>query len=124
MVIDNTIKAALGLLLEECDFNKSEMARKLEVTRAYAGKLLDGKSKYFEPKTWARIEPILKPYIKQVEQAVGLDCPLQGECPLVDKDMLRIVEFLSKPENEAEKYKLLEKVMGSLYKEKSQDTRA
>ena len=63
-VIDDKIMAAIARLRVVCDGNNSEIARKFGVTRSHIGNIFKGKVTYFEPKTWERIEPILRPYIK------------------------------------------------------------
>ncbi len=63
-IIDDNIYAALHKLKLVCGGTNAELGRKLGLSRAYIGKLINGKSNYFEEKTWERIEPILRPYIK------------------------------------------------------------
>lgn len=41
----------------------SEVAEKLNLSRAHIGRILKGKINYFEDDTWKRIEPILSPYM-------------------------------------------------------------
>jgi hypothetical protein len=77
-----------------------EVAKRLGVSSKHVGKILAEDVKYFEDRTWERIEPLITPYIRL---SSGTVLNLTDE----EKD---IIEFLRKKENRRDFLKLLLKV--------------
>lgn len=48
-------------------YNNQAIAEKLGISPMHVGRVLAGKTSHFEDNTWAKIEPILKPYLEQAE---------------------------------------------------------
>lgn len=79
------------------------VARKLGVSSKHVGKILTEDVKYFEDKTWERIEPLIVPYIRfNSDSAVNLT-----------QEEKEVIEYLRKPENRRDFLELLLKIEDS-----------
>ncbi|MEI3002747.1 MAG: S24 family peptidase [Victivallis sp.] len=63
------------------------LADKLGLSRMHIGRILKGKINYFEDDTWQRIEPLLKPYIKD-------SVTLLSKCDFVAVPLLSVAQAM------------------------------
>lgn len=92
-IIDDAIYQALRQLHEECGTNVA-LARRLGISDSLVTRILHRKSNFFKDKTWEKIEPQLKPFLRST-------CA-QGyvECPLADKHLAPLLKNILSINNE------------------------
>ncbi|MBN2641510.1 MAG: hypothetical protein JXR78_07650 [Victivallales bacterium] len=104
-IIDEGIMTALSKMRLSHDGKNIRLAEKLGLTNAYIGKIFKGKVNYFNDDTWKKIEPVLRPYIKDYL----LESSHIAPCILADEDR-EILEYYKKPENKLKRYELLAEI--------------
>jgi len=106
--IDDAIFQAISHF--RCDIgNDAEAARKLNISKPAMSKIFSGETKHFKPDNWKRIEPLLRPYLNQIQNISP--CPYPGGCPLSGergKENTDILEYFLK--NKLERFELLAKI--------------
>ena len=81
-IIDDTVFEALKQFRATCD-SQQEMADKLGLSRGQISRILNRRTVSFENQTWARISPLIEPYIKMGESCLPCSsCPKKDVCIL------------------------------------------